>query len=493
MKRLITECEDVLIRFHLPQFYEEFKKFLNKDRDEDMGNMFQLALRVEHGLLEMQRLMEEHVTKQGLDAITAVVDEALNEPRVYVQTLLKVYTKYKALVMTAFQNHPLFAEALDKACATFVNKNAVTEKANQARKSPELLARYCDFLLKKSSKVAEEDELEDILANIMIVFRYIDSKDVFQKFYSNMLAKRLVEHLSMSDDAEASMISKLKETCGALYTSKLQKMFQDVTVNVDLNTRFRQHVKQSGSALEFDFSVEVLTHGSWPFTQMPLFALPAELETCMDRFKLFYIHQHSGRKLIWLYHKSRAEIISNCFKRRYTMISSMYQVAVLLQYNHNTSYTLQQLQENTNINISDLQQVVRTLLKIRLLLCDNATSDDEVDLPLTAILDLYQDYSNKKLRININVALKSTEKKELEATHQNVDEERRHLIEAAVIRIMKTKKTLKHGELIIEVMKQLSTRFKAESKSIKKCIDGLIEREYLSRSAESANIYNYVA
>jgi cullin 1 len=127
------------------------------------------------------------------------------------------------------------------------------------------------------------------------------------------------------------------------------------------------------------------------------------------------------------------------------------------------------------------------------LLCDNATSDDEVDLPLTAILDLYQDYSNKKLRININVALKSTEKKELEATHQNVDEERRHLIEAAVIRIMKTKKTLKHGELIVEVMKQLSTRFKAESKSIKKCIDGLIEREYLSRSAESANIYNYVA
>lgn len=44
----------------------------------------------------------------------------------------------------------------------------------------------------------------------MVVFHYIDSKDVFQKFYSNMLAKRLVEHLSVSDDAEASMISKLK-------------------------------------------------------------------------------------------------------------------------------------------------------------------------------------------------------------------------------------------------------------------------------------------
>lgn len=44
----------------------------------------------------------------------------------------------------------------------------------------------------------------------MVVFHYIDSKDVFQKFYSNYLAKRLVEDLSVSEDAEASMISKLK-------------------------------------------------------------------------------------------------------------------------------------------------------------------------------------------------------------------------------------------------------------------------------------------
>lgn len=47
----------------------------------------------------------------------------------------------------------------------------------------------------------------------MIVFKYIEDKDVFQKFYSKMLAKRLVQHLSASDDAEASMISKLKVCC----------------------------------------------------------------------------------------------------------------------------------------------------------------------------------------------------------------------------------------------------------------------------------------
>jgi len=49
----------------------------------------------------------------------------------------------------------------------------------------------------------------------MTVFRYIDDKDVFQTFYSKMLARRLVQHTSASDDAEAQMISRLKVFCSA--------------------------------------------------------------------------------------------------------------------------------------------------------------------------------------------------------------------------------------------------------------------------------------
>ena len=53
-------------------------------------------------------------------------------------------------------------------------------------------------------------ELEEALTRLMVVFRYVVDKDVFQKFYSKLLSKRLVLQTSASDDAEASMISKLK-------------------------------------------------------------------------------------------------------------------------------------------------------------------------------------------------------------------------------------------------------------------------------------------
>ena len=59
----------------------------------------------------------------------------------------------------------------------------------------------------------------------MILFKYIEDKDVFQTFYTTKLSKRLIHGVSASDEAEASMISKLKEACGFEYTNKLQRMF----------------------------------------------------------------------------------------------------------------------------------------------------------------------------------------------------------------------------------------------------------------------------
>lgn len=73
----------------------------------------------------------------------------------------------------------------------------------------------------------------------MIIFKYIEERDVFQKFYFRMLARRLVNDQSASDDAEANIISKMKEVCGFDYTSKLHKIIQDMTISNDLNKNFR--------------------------------------------------------------------------------------------------------------------------------------------------------------------------------------------------------------------------------------------------------------
>lgn len=65
-------------------------------------------------------------------------------------------------------------------------------------------------MLKKSSKGLSDSEIDEKLAKSIIIFKYIDDKDVYQKFYSKMLARRLIHQQSQSMDAEETMINRLK-------------------------------------------------------------------------------------------------------------------------------------------------------------------------------------------------------------------------------------------------------------------------------------------
>ena len=53
---------------------------------------------------------------------------------------------------------------------------------------------------------------------------YLEDKDVFQTLYAIKLSKRLIHDESLSEEAEASMMSRLREACGFEYTNKFQRM-----------------------------------------------------------------------------------------------------------------------------------------------------------------------------------------------------------------------------------------------------------------------------
>lgn len=103
-----------------------------------------------------------------------------------------MYNKYNSILLKQFKNDIELKGALEKACIDFINKNAVTGKAQKSTFTAEALAVYCHLLLKKSNKNLEEDEVEPALDQIMSIFQFIQDKDVFEGFYKRRLAERLV-------------------------------------------------------------------------------------------------------------------------------------------------------------------------------------------------------------------------------------------------------------------------------------------------------------
>lgn len=70
-----------------------------------------------------------------------------------------------------------------------------------------------DCLLVSILIVFYSKQVDEKLSESIIIFKYIDDKDIFQKFYSRSLAKRLIHQQTQSMDAEEAMINRLKQVC----------------------------------------------------------------------------------------------------------------------------------------------------------------------------------------------------------------------------------------------------------------------------------------
>lgn len=167
MNPLLKTCETTLIGNHAPLLRDEFQLLLNDDRRDDLCRMYKLLSRIPDGLDPLRNRFEAHVRKAGLAAVEKVATDGDNlEPKVYVEALLEVHTQYHELVNKSYNGESEFVRSLDNACREFVNRNKVCKSGST--KSPELLAKYTDTLLRKSSaRMTEDDDVEKLLTQIV--------------------------------------------------------------------------------------------------------------------------------------------------------------------------------------------------------------------------------------------------------------------------------------------------------------------------------------
>uniref|UniRef100_A0A668AZ66 Cullin 2 n=1 Tax=Myripristis murdjan TaxID=586833 RepID=A0A668AZ66_9TELE len=465
--KVIHECQQRMVADHLQFLHGECQNIIRQEKRDDMANMYTLLRAVSSGLPHMIQELQVHIHNEGLRATSNLSQE--NMPTQFVESVLEVHSKFVQLINTVLNGDQHFMSALDK------------------------LAKYCDNLLKKSAKGMTENEVEDKLTSFITVFKYIDDKDVFQKFYARMLAKRLIHGLSLSMDSEEAMINKLKQACGYEFTSKLHRMYTDMSVSADLNNKFNNFIKTQETVVDLgiSFQIYVLQAGAWPLTHVPssTFAIPQELEKSVQMFELFYNQHFSGRKLTWLHYLCTGEVKMNYLSKPYVAMVTTYQMAVLLAFNNSQTVAYKELQDGTQMNEKELQKTIKSLLDVKMLNHDSQKEEIEAE----STFSLNMSFTSKRTKFKITTSMQKDTPQEMEQTRSAVDEDRKMYLQAAIVRIMKARKVLRHNALIQEVINQSKARFNPSISMIKKCIEVLIDKQYIERSQSSADEYSYVA
>ncbi|TDL24126.1 Cullin-domain-containing protein [Rickenella mellea] len=516
---LIGTCERLLITEHLEILQGVFPPLFDSDMDKHLRPLYGLLSRVPNGMdpllkkfgphvdfndirdVQRRYLMMSHIRTEfetlrntfeaHAEALgTSTISEWVNEcgasdilPQRYVDKLLEVHEKNLDTVRLAFDGDASFIAALDKASCVFVNKNAVAGTSRS--KSPELLMRYIDAILRSGNKGPglDDSKIEHSLSQAITIFKYLDEKDIFQTFYAAKLAKRLIYHTPVSENCEIMVIQKFQEICGIEYTNKMSRMMTEINLSRDLTNQFKEHIDRSFPGdKSLNLGVLVLGTNFWPLdVDTSGFAIPTEISPTLERFNRFFQAKHSGRKLTWLWNYSSTELRSSFWGREYIMTTSAYQMAVLMQFNNWDELSLEEIHAATAMSKEVLRQTMEPLTKSKILVQSGADN-----------IKLNESFKSKKMRINLNQPVRKTVT-EADDVVQGVEKDRKYVIQANIIRLMKANKTMTYQALIREVMSQVARWFTPKIPDIKRAIDLLLEKEYIRRIVDAKDSFEYIA
>lgn len=538
-KPLSETLNAVLITQHADELKAEFVTLLDSRENAKISAVYNLMQRDITLLPELANAYEEYIRKSGENEVSQLIslqraaitngsEEVLQHnkkanlmalhslsPKDYVKKLLEVYRTFRSMTNDCFLNDPLFTKALDNACRAYVNNNAFALPAGAPRsatsKTPEMLAKYSDQLLKKSTKpeVAHDMSVDDI----MMLFKFLTDKDAFESYYRRLFAKRLIHGTSISDSDEESVIQRLQSENSMEYTGKITKMFQDVRLSKVLEEDFDQMIKGLPNYTKEkypDSQPFILAETMWPFSYQEVdFKLPKELEPSHTKLEGLYSSKHNGRVLKWLWPLCRGEIRADIGKPGrppFLFTVTLFQISILLLYNDADVLTLEKIQEGTNLSIQNIAAAMVPFLKFKLM--QQVPPGLENLVKAETQFKISRPYKALKSKINFAGGVKNDvlnalnsssdsqrtgqELTETEKIEKELSAERQIFLEACIVRIMKANRKLPHTTLVNECIAQSHQWFNAKVSLIKKAIDSLIQKEYLQR-CDDGESYKYLA
>ncbi|KAL1418432.1 hypothetical protein MTO96_025929 [Rhipicephalus appendiculatus] len=217
---------------------------------EDLAQLFQVLKCVPGGVETLLDCVSKHLRCLGRSVVNEHEDSVSVIPKVMdLKDLLDHF------LQRSFNNEQLVKQ---KMATDF---EYILSWPSFARKLPMHLSAFVDDMMRQGVSNMTKQEIDELLDKVIEIFRCMQEKELFKCYYKHHLAKRLLFNKSSSDEAEISMVAKLRNESGYLYTSRMEAMLRDMRISNDMMKQFKEAY---GNELDgVCINVRVLMMGFW--------------------------------------------------------------------------------------------------------------------------------------------------------------------------------------------------------------------------------------
>jgi len=508
LMKLITS---VIPAADIHRIFGEVGRWADADAEPELRDLYWLARHTDGGCDTLADAYARAIEAGGRAAI-----DASQGPVWFAHAANAAVTKAEGVIKRYFDgNRRVHAKARD-AFAAVVNDNAHMHANPHA--AAELLAMFAHIALRPGSGQAQADLLSafhdtDTAAEVVVVLlRFLSDRDVFQALYAKHLATRILTGVFTPGDEHAMIAGIAGVVTQHDFCYKWRRMLTDVERSAE--TRAQMIERGEGPAnSSVDFRPLVATQGTWPLlvdagSSTPM--LPPAVDEAANAFARFYLKSGGERRrLVWLHGQASAVLRPTFTKRRHDITVSFQQACLLLA----PQYAMPQDAPGplTPANVGRWcgvapETLVRPLavlerLKlVKFVVQGAAAPGDNTEYVINDAFTAPAQKINAQAARDTappgaaaTVAAGKAAKDHADAAQRVVDD-RKFAVQAAIVRVCKSRKSVKFQVLVAEVIKVLQqSTFTPTVQLVKVNIENLIDKEYLERNPDDHDTIDYVA
>jgi len=292
-------------------------------------------------------------------------------------------------------------------------------------------------------------------------------------------------------------------------------MIRDCRANEEVMKSF--HSSKYGNNVPVD--ALAVNASTWPIVSAnhPSVTLPSNVTQWLNSFDKFYTGKYHDRKVEHFHHLSRAEVRYNITDSRSVMLTlSAYQVSMLSLFTRScTTIQLGEMVKRCSVPKNIICRQLKPLIIYGLLnTSDYSLVNDDTKLSLNPDFTLPEGVEQQSMLIDpkddsrlLNMSKKPSSSAATpdgsslssssgsnpgllsdEVIEEMVEKERQHVLQAAVMRVMKQSKKMTINALQEKVTETLATRFQVTQPMLKTTIATLKQLNFVDFSSSSGQV-----